>query len=91
MPYIKPDRRPHISLISNGPENDGELNYVITEAICEYLKDRGGTNYHNLNGVIGVLECVKQELYRRLVAPYEDYKCRLNGDVFPPQLLNIGE
>lgn len=32
--------------------------------------------------ILGVLSCVQQEFYRRVVAPYEDQKCRENGDVF---------
>jgi len=28
------------------------------------------------------LECSKMELYRRIAAPYEDDKSRLNGDVY---------
>jgi len=31
----------------------------------------------------GVLENVKQEMYRRLAAPYEDKKAEENGDVYP--------
>jgi len=31
--------------------------------------------------MIGVLECVKQEFYRRKVAPYEDIKIIENGDI----------
>ena len=35
-----------------------------------------------LNAAIGVLECAKLELYRRVVAMYEDGKIKENGDVF---------
>jgi len=38
--------------------------------------------YSNLNELIGVLECAKLELYRRVAAPYEDEKALINGDVF---------
>jgi len=31
---------------------------------------------------MGVLECIKQEFYRRAVAPYEDKKKEENGDVY---------
>ena len=30
--------------------------------------------YQNVNAIIGALECAKLELYRRLIAPYEDTK-----------------
>ena len=32
--------------------------------------------------LIGVLECAKLELYRRVAAPYEDDKIDENGDVY---------
>lgn len=38
-----------------------------------------------LNDIIatfGILDCVSKEFYRRNVAPYEDTKISLNGDVF---------
>jgi len=31
---------------------------------------------------VGVLECAKMELYRRVAAPYEDKKKEENGDVY---------
>ena len=61
----------------------GTLNYIITR-LCDYwCRDFAGeANYEKYNAVIGVLECVKQELYRRQIAPYEDEKCEENGDVY---------
>jgi len=61
----------------------GTLNYIITR-LCDYwCRDwEGEANYEKYNTVIGVLECVKQELYRRQIAPYEDKKCEENGDVY---------
>jgi hypothetical protein len=41
-----------------------------------------GTNYALLNELIGVLECAKLELYRRVASPYEDEKIQSNGDVY---------
>ena len=38
-------------------------------------------NYAQLNAAIGVLECVKLELYRMVAAPYEDRKCMENGPI----------
>jgi len=49
----------------------GELNYVVTSICNCYLRTKG-KNYAHLNDVIGVLECAKQEMYRRVVAPYEE-------------------
>ena len=62
-------------------EKPGELNYAITMLCKDYL-DNAGHSYTMYNEVIGVLECAKLELYRRLAAPYEDEKIKENGDVY---------
>lgn len=81
MPYIKKERR-GFSMVSGGDaENPGELNYFLTGHILSYLFHHG-KSYSTYNEVVGVLECIKQELYRRLIAPYEDKKKEMNGDVF---------
>ena len=49
--------------------------------INAYLIDKG-LCYENLNGIIGVLESAKMELYRRVVSIYEDKKCKENSDVY---------
>jgi len=56
---------------------DGELNYVVTKILKEIYPLR----YFPLNRAIGVLESIKQEFYRRVVAPYEDIKKGESGDV----------
>jgi len=63
------------------PDTLGELNYKITMLIKDYL-DRRGHEYRNYAGVIGVLETVILEYYRRVVVPYEQKKIEENGDVF---------
>lgn len=79
MPYIPQSTRE--LLCHDRPYNTGELNYVISKAINDYLSQKT-FNYEALNEVIGALECAKLEIYRRLVAPYEDRKKLANGDVF---------
>jgi len=57
---------------------DGVMNYVITRLL------RGQYNngkYAEYNAAVGVLECVKMELYRRAIGPYEDLKIIENGDI----------
>jgi hypothetical protein len=82
MPYIKREDRFMINIESFAhPENPGELNYCITRIINNYIKFKG-LKYNILNEVIGVLECAKLELYRRIAAPYEDKKIEENGDVY---------
>ena len=80
MPYIDMSRRAAICFDNATLETPGELNYQISSLINIYLK--GGLSYADINEVIGVLECAKLELYRRVAAPYEDKKCLENGDVY---------
>lgn len=79
MPYITQDAR---DAMHSGevPTTPGELNYVITQVIMTYLD--GASSYTDYNEVLGVLEAVKQEFYRRVVVPYENVKMDDNGDVF---------
>jgi len=83
MPYVKQDIRQEIfgTETSRLPKDAGELNYVFTTLALLYLS---GTDkkYADYNEIIGVLECVKQEFYRRAVTPYEDIKSEENGDVY---------
>lgn len=64
------------------PESAGELNYVLTHICDNYIGGCEKLNYEKLNAIIGVLECAKQEFYRRVVAPYANYKIRVNGEVY---------
>ena len=81
MPYI--DNKSRMRLEDGAePENPGELNYIITCLVDQYLAAKGGLRYANINEVIGVLECSKLELYRRVAALYEDKKMVESGDVY---------
>lgn len=79
MPYVTIDEQ---LLLEEGqaPLSEGQLNYVITRMVDTWLKGHPG--YAGINSAIGVLECAKLELYRRIAAPYEDKKCADNGDVY---------
>lgn len=85
MPYIDPKYRkvidPHLqTLLENMTYGkSGLTNYVITKIVHESL---GCNNYYEINEAIGVLECAKQELYRRIAVPYEEKKAYENGDVY---------
>lgn len=88
MPYINRIDRTQFNVYDNHrATNAGELNYVITKLIDEYIS-RKGKNYAVLNEAIGVLECAKQELYRRVVTPYEETKIIENGDVYTSTEMN---
>jgi len=90
MPYIPQDDRinidyslnllkAHLGMDENLPV--GNLNYIISTLISHLLETHG-TSYTIGNNLVGVLECAKQELYRRILIPYEDAKLELNGDVY---------
>ena len=85
MPYIPLVQRmkvlPWAAVKRINPETPGELNYVITSIILRYLA-KYVISYARFNEVMGVLESIKQELYRREVAPYEDKKIMDNGDIY---------
>jgi len=63
------------------PSAKGLLNYAITRLLIRM--DGDITSYSKINDFIGVLECCKLELYRRMAAPYENEKIKENGDVYP--------
>lgn len=79
MPYITKERR--IDLIAGQiPKTPGELTYLLTKDVDEYLTDN--LNFDGFADAIGALEATKLELYRRLVSPYEDMKLLDNGEVY---------
>jgi len=92
MPYIKQEKRDVLDqaiadvanalrqLESDDPDNnfEGNMNYVISSLIAKSYK----ISYRDINDVIGMLECVKQEYYRRVAVPYETQKAFDNGDVY---------
>jgi hypothetical protein len=59
----------------------GELNYVVSSIIWKLWAQDVKSGYATANCIVGVLECIKQEFYRRQVAPYEDVACERNGDL----------
>ncbi len=81
MPYIPNEVRLELNSGQAVASDPGELNYVITKIVLQYIEAKG-KNYSTFNDAVGALECSKQELYRRLVVPYEITKTAMNGDVF---------
>jgi hypothetical protein len=78
-----------ISTVSSTPEDSvGVLNYTITKLLLDTMfpfvlgGPSGTMRYSKINAVIGILECAKQEFYRKAAAPYEDRKADINGDVY---------
>ncbi len=82
MPYISQDRKNKLALVwQDYIASPGELNYVLTKVCIDYIEEKG-VSYWVYNDVMGALECAKLEMYRRVVADYEDLKKEENGDVY---------
>jgi len=91
MPYIKTEQREKygnsIGILTSNLQNNGkdgipivgDVNYVISKLLWNIFDCN--PSYTLGNNLIGVLECVKQEMYRRKLAPYEDQKIKENGDI----------
>ena len=84
MPYIKKEDRKIFDEclfeLSNTIDTEGELNYCIS-TLLHLILEREGVCYTNINKLMGVLECVKLELYSQIAGPYESTKKIENGDV----------
>jgi len=81
MPYIPKSEKNRVdedNLITNA----GQFNYALNQVISIYI-EQNNLNYQTMNDIIGAMECAKMELYRRMIAPYEDKKILQNGDVKP--------
>ncbi len=95
MPYITQDKRrqldTHIDAIHHAlvgmrlddesTNTEGNLNYTITRLLMMVYGQSDDTRYANINDAIGMLECCKLELYRKVAEPYEDQKEFENGSV----------
>ena len=95
MPYIDELKRqvldPSIDTLhellvhmeTDDPDNnmEGNLNYLLTRLFQMVYGDQNSTRYSSINDAMGVLECVKQEFYRKVAAPYENQKEHDNGEI----------
>lgn len=70
---------PLVEHVKNLPieEQDGVLNYAVTKMVKNVYPKK----YFHLNRALGVLTAIREEFYRKVVAPYEDTKIAENGDV----------
>lgn len=87
MPYIEPeDRKKYHLAVANvihkldrADWHPGHINFVIYSILkAAWIRN---ASYTNGNKLLGVLDGVGKEFYRRLLAPYEDEKMDENGDV----------
>ena len=82
MPYIVQERRKELDKIvklmnTKGVIADGDLNYLLYKFCVRHVHP----SYNSYKNFIGELnECVA-EIRRRLLAPYENEKIKINGDV----------
>jgi hypothetical protein len=81
MPYLKPEVREKLDMGEAEASFPGELNYLLTSLINDYV-EFNGLSYTIINDVVGALECCKQEFYRRVAVPYEEQKRYDHGDVY---------
>jgi hypothetical protein len=103
MPYIKYQTRPkydtkveqileelRISEKDNPDGVYGETNYVIYK-LCLGLalikSEVGNISYTILQNIVGLLECVKQEIIHKQLQQYESLKEEENGDLSESTIL----
>lgn len=86
MPYIEDNERRKFDAvldefynIDSNTLTPGDLNYLISSMIWYAFENK--RSYTKGNELVGMIECVKQEFYRRKLVPYEDEKISENGDI----------
>ena len=84
MPYISSGDREGLDkiLAKMTKLTAGELCYCIVRLLDHTFRFDARPGYSDLALVLGILESAKLEIYRRVVAPYEDEAIERNGDVF---------
>jgi len=84
VPYIPKRERERLLEKMTIPDMRGSmpgiLAFALTKVLVSWLPGR--PRYQHFAEAMGVIESLKLELYRRMVAPYEDQKKAENGDVF---------
>lgn len=89
MPYVaSKDREALEPHSARDAMNAGELNFQLTCLVDGYLA--GNLDYQAINDAVGALEGAKLELYRRIAAPYEDFKRDVNGEVYVTAVPTLG-
>jgi len=89
MPYIPNNVRHALDLITGSVRSlgqqttPGESNYVLTTIVLAFLGE--SPDYAGLERMLGRLEALKLETWRRMMVPYEDGKRAANGDVYPSE------
>lgn len=71
------DRRDEL-LMGSPSEGLDELAFVLNDVVLTYLPPDPCAN--DYLGVVGVLEAIKLEFYRRAFGPFNEQRAALNGD-----------
>lgn len=79
MPYIDQERRTRVDAYGY-PNNAGELNYVLTMIVADYVAKKG-QSYQTFNDISGAMTEALAEFRRRVIVPYEEGKIKENGDL----------
>jgi len=58
----------------------GHLNFIIFKTVRVWIY-HNKVSYFSFATIVGTIVCCVLEIYRRLVAPYENSKIKQNGDV----------
>lgn len=89
MPYITQEKRKNIHkrredegnlIFPDKITNAGEFNFAVSKMIQIYMENKE-ESYQSYNDVLGALEGIKLELYRRHTSNYENLKIEENGDL----------
>ena len=86
-PYINKAHRPAYGAVLDALPDEftatwpGDVAYLLTQILLRYVGDTA-VGYSSHAMVLGILESVKLEYCRRVLAPYEDEARDRNGEVF---------
>jgi hypothetical protein len=87
MPYTKKEDRekfePYLQNLLDQldlSDSKGDLTYIAYKIALEWIKVHG-ESYTNISSVISSLIDAAEELRRKKLNPYEDQKCKENGEV----------
>lgn len=80
VPYVSKDRRKWLDQ-GGAPSNAGELTFCLTRVVQRYVRTKK-LSYQTLAETLGALRGVELDVYRRVLAEYEEKKQLENGDVW---------
>ncbi len=88
MPYVLPEVRERLDKDILSAQNPGELGYTVAMLIDAYIfrnsrdPEKPEFWFKDVAELMGTIESIKMEVYRRVVVPYENYQLNRAGDCF---------